>query len=291
MTTFSVFGAGCHSTHSAMSSADRDPSIATYARFVPERSDDFAWENDRIAFRAYGPALRENAENSGFDAWLKRVPYPIIDKWYDQHLNQEMSYHKDHGEGLDNYKVGSTAGSGGTGLWLKGQREPLETFTRYEIHLQSPEETVFTLYYAREIEGVLYAEAKTISIELGRQLFQVDSLLTKDGQTAANLPICVGLTTQAGKAKPYWDRHAGWIATWESLDDSELGTGARMHPSRVESIVTVEGSDASGAPEGHIFLIGRTDADGRIQYEAGYAWAKAKLIRSAVAWAGYLATR
>ena len=31
---------------------------ATYARFVPEREDDFAWENDLVAFRAYGPAMR-----------------------------------------------------------------------------------------------------------------------------------------------------------------------------------------------------------------------------------------
>src|SRR3982750_2054316 len=28
-----------------------------YARFVPERLDDMAWENDRIAHRAYGAAL------------------------------------------------------------------------------------------------------------------------------------------------------------------------------------------------------------------------------------------
>ena len=28
-----------------------------YGRYVPERLDDYAWENDRIAFRAYGPAL------------------------------------------------------------------------------------------------------------------------------------------------------------------------------------------------------------------------------------------
>src|SRR6476661_2240682 len=29
----------------------------TYARYVPERYDDFAWENDKIAFRMYGKAL------------------------------------------------------------------------------------------------------------------------------------------------------------------------------------------------------------------------------------------
>ena len=46
-----------------------------HVRFVPERKDDFAWENDLIAFRAYGPALRYFPEDSGFDAWPKRVPW------------------------------------------------------------------------------------------------------------------------------------------------------------------------------------------------------------------------
>ena len=56
----------------------------THCRFVPERLDDFAWENVKIAFRAYGLAARDRTENSGIDCWLKRVDYPIIDKWYGQ---------------------------------------------------------------------------------------------------------------------------------------------------------------------------------------------------------------
>ena len=52
------------------------------ARFVPERKDDFAFENDKVAFRIYGPTLRDSKENSGVDCWVKRVDYPIIDKWY-----------------------------------------------------------------------------------------------------------------------------------------------------------------------------------------------------------------
>ena len=33
------------------------PIVKTFARYVPERYDDFAWESDRIAHRAYGLAL------------------------------------------------------------------------------------------------------------------------------------------------------------------------------------------------------------------------------------------
>tara|TARA_A200000159_G_scaffold161456_2_gene183444 strand:- start:3798 stop:4106 length:309 start_codon:yes stop_codon:yes gene_type:complete len=70
------------------------------ARHVPERLDDFAFENDKVAFRLYGPALQASAENNGTDCWLKRVDYPIIDKWYQRHA-QGKSYHEDTGEGYD----------------------------------------------------------------------------------------------------------------------------------------------------------------------------------------------
>ena len=61
-----------------------------YARSVPERFDDMAWENDRIAHRMYGFALNspaaaavgERLRGSGIDVWGKRVSYPIIDRWY-----------------------------------------------------------------------------------------------------------------------------------------------------------------------------------------------------------------
>ncbi|MBW2075900.1 MAG: DUF4861 family protein [Deltaproteobacteria bacterium] len=55
---------------------------AAYCRFVPERKDDFAWENDKTAFRMYGPALEDETITCGIDAWSKCVPTPFIDKAY-----------------------------------------------------------------------------------------------------------------------------------------------------------------------------------------------------------------
>ena len=46
-----------------------------YGRFVRERFDDFAWENDRIAHRTYGKALinwkGEPLTSSSIDIWSK----------------------------------------------------------------------------------------------------------------------------------------------------------------------------------------------------------------------------
>ena len=93
-----------------------------YARIVPERFDDMAWENDRIAHRMYGFALNiagrgggERLRGSGIDVWAKRVTYPIVDRWYAKGHDQ---FHKDgEGEGLDLYSIGGSRGAGGTGVW------------------------------------------------------------------------------------------------------------------------------------------------------------------------------
>ena len=117
-----------------------------YGRFVPEREDDFAWENDKVAFRVYGPNSSGMGPVSGVDAWFKKVDYPIVDKWYAEHL-QGKSYHVDHGEGHDIYHVGSSRGVGGTAIWVDGVAYPAATFNNYEV-LRSGEDVVeFNLQY------------------------------------------------------------------------------------------------------------------------------------------------
>jgi hypothetical protein len=76
------------------------------ARFVPQAFDDVAWENDRIAFRVYGPALeKEQKTGSGIDVWVKSTHQLVIDRWY-----KSDDYRRDHGEGLDFYSVGEGRG-------------------------------------------------------------------------------------------------------------------------------------------------------------------------------------
>ncbi len=74
-------------------------SPAAYVRYVPERGDDIAWENDRMAFRVFGPQVHGKV-GSAIDVWTKSLEYPIIDKWYRLNANG-MDYHVDRGEGLE----------------------------------------------------------------------------------------------------------------------------------------------------------------------------------------------
>ena len=103
-------------------------------KMYPTRNDDIAWENDRGAYRVYGPALQRTGEKSfGTDVWTKNTPEIVVedrytadydgnilksiyhkkgqgDKWREEDLH--TSFHLDHGNGLDCYSVGATLGCG-----------------------------------------------------------------------------------------------------------------------------------------------------------------------------------
>ena len=104
----------------------------------PERVDDIAWENDRTAYRVYGPALQRSGERAfGVDVWLKNTPDLEVSKRYATELGNHSqiealkaagktdeafqveiatTYHFDHGYGLDCYKVGPSLGCGAPAL-------------------------------------------------------------------------------------------------------------------------------------------------------------------------------
>jgi len=121
----------------------------------PERVDDIAWENDRTAYRVYGPALQKTGERAfGIDVWVKNTPDLEVDKRYVTELSnhpkiQELkkegkneealemeeatTYHFDHGYGLDCYKVGPTLGCGAPALLVDGQMLLPYCYKTYKI--------------------------------------------------------------------------------------------------------------------------------------------------------------
>lgn len=124
-------------------------------RQYPERVDDIAWENDRTAYRVYGPALQRTGEKAyGVDVWLKNTPDLEVEKRYNTELSnhakiselkkagktdeaieleQETTYHFDHGYGLDCYKVGPTLGCGAPALMNGADMVLPYCYKSYEI--------------------------------------------------------------------------------------------------------------------------------------------------------------
>lgn len=156
------------------------------ARFVPERKDDFVWENDRIAYRAYGPALAAENARGGVDVWTKSVRYPIANDWY-----KNGDYHSDNGTGLDGYKVGATLGCGGLGyLDSKGALHTSPVFSKYEVLEQGPLRLRFKLRYDPvEIGDAKITETRVITMLAGDHHFTVESKFKVDGNAKGIRPV------------------------------------------------------------------------------------------------------
>lgn len=112
--------------------------VVCHGALHPERKDDLAWENDRGCYRVYGPALQKTGERSfGVDVWVKNTPELVVDDRYyiedvvtiphidtlyrnnwpkRDSIYRTISYHYDHGRGLDPYKVGASLGCGAPAL-------------------------------------------------------------------------------------------------------------------------------------------------------------------------------
>ena len=124
-------------------------------KMYPERVDDIAWENDRTAYRLYGPALQRSGEKAyGIDVWVKNTPDLEVDKRYKVELSNhakiqqltkdgkkeeakqleiETTYHFDHGYGLDCYKVGPTLGCGAPAIMENGLLVMPYSYKNYKI--------------------------------------------------------------------------------------------------------------------------------------------------------------
>ena len=170
-----------------------------FSRIVPTRIDDYTWENDKVAFRTYGPraqALVEEGKeggiiSSGIDCWLKKVSYPVINKWYKASEEEGISYHEDHGEGLDNYHVGISRGAGG--LAIKGADDQYfvsKNFTSHKTLATGPLRTLFQLDYAdwQGPQGMI-KEQKTISLDYGNNLMKIEVSIQGTDHIAAGISL------------------------------------------------------------------------------------------------------
>jgi len=248
--------------------------VKTYGRYVPERKDDFAWENDKIAFRMYGKALEGTNENAhGIDVWVKRTADMVINKRY-----KVDNYHKDHGDGLDYYSVGQTLGAGDMAPYLADSVWYLGNYKSYQVLDNGPLRTTFSLIYDEALANHQRIKVqKTVSIDAGSQMNKIENIYTFAGASA--LPVTVGLATRNEKNKLILEDSKGVIGYWEPLhgQDGITGVGAILKsPLKIL--------------RKHNQLLGITQVKTNepIIYYAGAAWNKAGEITSSGQWFDYL---
>lgn len=168
--------------------APEEQQAKVYGRYVPERKDDFAWENEYAAFRMYGPALLPENPSNGVDLWLKNSPALVVDTMYGRELKDGRPYHINYDGNLDCYKVGHTAGCGGLVVLVDEPEVTVEginglyvggPYSTWEILEQTPDKLVFRLHY--DSLQVAYARMLadvTITAEAGKLLNKAEVILT-----------------------------------------------------------------------------------------------------------------
>lgn len=152
-----------------------------YGRYVPERKDDFAWENEYAAFRMYGPALRPENPSNGVDLWLKSSPELVVDSFYYREHVLGLPYHINYGKGLDCYKVAHTCGAGGLVVLKDDKLYVGGAYDRWEIIEQTPDKFVFRLEYdSLQVDNLVLKESITITAKAGTPFNQAQVVLTGD---------------------------------------------------------------------------------------------------------------
>ncbi|UHG89656.1 DUF4861 family protein [Spirosoma oryzicola] len=247
----------------------------TYCRYVPERYDDFAWENDRVAFRIYGAALNGRSDNAyGSDIWAKRTDKLILDRWYKQN-----DYHKDHGEGLDYYHVGLTLGAGDIGVFLNDSIQYIHNYRSWEILDNGPLRSTFRVKYdPYTFNGIRVNESKTISLDAGSQLSKVQVHVVHTARQP--LPMVAGITLRPEESPLLLDEKTGVLAYWEPThgNDGTIGVGCVFPKASVPMMRKYQ----------HGLAKLSTKSGETITYYTGGAWDKAERITSSDAWFTYL---
>jgi len=118
-----------------------------FGRFVRERFDDFAWENDLIAHRTYGKALEtwkgEPLTSSTIDIWSKRTPKMVINDWY-----LADDYHSITAKARITIPRAKSRGCGGNGIWENGKLLTSSNFIDSNVLANGPIRILFELKYA-----------------------------------------------------------------------------------------------------------------------------------------------
>ncbi len=251
------------------------PGEEARGRFVPERKDDFAWENDRIAFRVYGPALqKKDGPQSGIDVWVKSVRRPVIDRWY-----AGKNYHRDHGEGLDYYKVGRSRGCGGLGIWDGTTLHTSGNFDSWKILDSGPKQFRFRLTFPSWKAGDrTVQETRTISLGVGSNLNRIESVFESDSPNP--LVVGIGIARRKG-GKLIVDRKSGLLSYWEPPHPKHgsIGCAVLVDPASIAGFADTKTD--------HLILVRATP--GRpLVYHAGATWSKGLDFTSAKAWTAHV---
>lgn len=274
-------------------------------KLYAKRKDDLAWENDKIALRAYGPALQKSGEKAyGYDLWTKRTPYLVVDSRYSTELSQQnwdiqkaiskidpamgdyylstFSYHLEHGNGMDCYAVGPTLG-GGTNALLDKSGKIIYPYCwkTYKILDNGPLRFTVTLTFnPLTVNGnSKVVETRLISLDKGSYLNK--AVIRYDGLKDVT-PIVGGIVLHTTDKADYTidDTH-GFVSYKDPTDKPAtagrmfLGvlSGEKNEKGQAQLFDEAESQQHAGA-KGHVMTVNTYKPGSSFTYYFGFGWNK-----------------
>jgi len=171
----------------------RPPKCYVRGAMYPKRLDDIAWENDKGAYRVYGPALQRRGEKAfGTDVWVKNTPELVVEQRYEmdhkgflqrdslnkigkkseaREVGLLTSFHLDQGNGMDAYSVGPTLGCGAPALMKDNKLIFPYCYETYKILDNGPLRFSVSLEYAPNKDGI--REHRLITLDKGSHFNQM----------------------------------------------------------------------------------------------------------------------
>lgn len=306
-------GANSNSTYTVLAGTPKQYETIACGKYYPQRVDDVAWENDRVAFRTYGPALQTSGERAfGYDVWTKRVSHPVVEARYNKELNPEtlakiaelrktdpkaagelsrsVSYHVDHGDGLDYYSVGPTLGGGTSALMHDDTIIYPYCYKTQDILDNGPLRfTVKLTYHPLTVgDNSKVIETRIISLDAGSQLNK--GVITYNNLTK-NTPVATGIVLHEPSDVYKADAAKGYIAYADPVDpeNGQVYVGA-VFPNKVKEAKPVYFSDEEKKDRkanGHVLAISDYAPGSEYTYYFGGGWSKWG-FRSFEEWATYI---
>ncbi len=263
--------------------------VTVTGRVYPERQDDLAWENELVAFRAYGPATQKRGERMfGYDIFLKHPnPTPMLDTLYGMQTSADnwakvdslrkvdkslarafadsISYHIDHGLGMDCYAVGATLGDGTAALLVGDSITYPGCYQTVEILENGPKRFSAKLRFAPVTIGKDKSVIETRTITLDSESHLNRCTVTYEGLSAPH-EIVTGFPVR-DNTKPIFDVEKG-ILTYADPTQGDNNGKALL------GVIVPGGFKRVQMTDGHITGVAKTTSDEPFTYYWGFGWNK-----------------
>lgn len=307
-------------TYTVLEGIPEPYNVIVCGRYYPERLDDVAWENDLVAFRAYGPALQQRGERGfGYDVFTKyNTTEPVVEARYANEVSEEkrakiaelkktdpkaageleraISYHIDHGNGMDCYNVGPTLGGGTSALMVGDTIIYPYCYRTQEILDNGPLRFTVKLEY-----NPLVVRGDSNVVETRVITLDAHSYLNKTVVSYTNLkesvPVVTGIVLHEPDGTIKTDVTNGYMTYVDPTGNPKTGNGkifigtafpVQINEAKVVLFSEKEKKEERAGADGHLLAISDYQPGAEYTYYWGSAWDKAA-IKTVDAWNEYMA--